>query len=58
MNETKTKALNQGRMYSVSAVTFLASLGITGYPVYCLITSGKMGGVLVTWHATKGKVRV
>jgi hypothetical protein len=57
MDETKTKALNQGRMYSVSAVTFLASLGITGYPVYCLVTSGKMGGVLVTWHATKGKVR-
>jgi hypothetical protein len=57
MNDTKTKALNQGRMYSVSAVTFLASLGITGYPVYCLVTSGKIGGVLVTWQATKGKVR-
>ena len=56
-DERETKALNQGRMYSVSAVTFLASLGITGYPIYCLITSGSIGGVLVTWHAKAEQVR-
>jgi hypothetical protein len=56
MDETETKALNQARMYLVSAVTFLSALGITGYPVFGLVTSGKTGGVILAWYSKEQDV--
>ena len=44
-----TKALNQERTYLVSAVTHLATLGIKGFPVFGLVTSGQVGGILMAW---------
>jgi hypothetical protein len=55
-NETKAEALNRCRMCLVASVTFLASFGITGYPVFGLVTSGKMGGVIVAWYSKEQDV--
>jgi hypothetical protein len=52
---TPMTALNQGRTYCVSAVTFLAALGIRAYPVFGLVTSGKEGSVIVAWHGKEEK---
>ncbi|KAJ7159273.1 hypothetical protein C8R43DRAFT_948208 [Mycena crocata] len=49
------KALNQGRMYLVSVVSFYSALGIDDYPFYCLVTSGKVGAILVAWKSTVAK---
>ncbi|KAJ6572627.1 hypothetical protein B0H10DRAFT_2106578 [Mycena sp. CBHHK59/15] len=51
--DTKAKALNQGRMYIVSVVAFYAALGIKNYPFYCLVTTGKVGAVLMAWRSSK-----
>jgi hypothetical protein len=56
MEATPMKALNQGRTYCVSAVTFLAALGIKAYPVFGLVTSGKDGSVILAWHSDKTEV--
>ncbi|KAJ6490631.1 hypothetical protein C8R47DRAFT_453779 [Mycena vitilis] len=47
------KPLNQGRMYLVSVVSFYSTLGIDDYPFYCLVTSGKLGAVLMAWKSSK-----
>ncbi|KAJ6580198.1 hypothetical protein B0H10DRAFT_2099203 [Mycena sp. CBHHK59/15] len=52
-SDTKAKALNQGRMYIVSVVAFYAALGIKNYPFYCLVTTGKVGAVLMAWRSSK-----
>ncbi|THH13655.1 hypothetical protein EW146_g6587 [Bondarzewia mesenterica] len=51
--DSVTKPINQGRMYLVSAVTFLAAVGITNYPVFGLITDGADGVVTVAWYSEK-----
>ncbi|KAJ7831584.1 hypothetical protein B0H14DRAFT_1180907 [Mycena olivaceomarginata] len=52
--DTEGKALNQGRMYLVSVVSFYSSaLGISNFPFYCLVTSGALGAVLMGWHSSK-----
>ncbi|KIJ61469.1 hypothetical protein HYDPIDRAFT_42675 [Hydnomerulius pinastri MD-312] len=48
-------ALNQGRIYCVAAVTFLAALGIEEYPVYGLVTNGNVGAVLLSWKSPASK---
>ena len=53
-----TKALNQERTYLVSVVTHLATLGIKGFPVFGLVTSGQVGGVLMAWKSEVNDVRV
>ncbi|KAJ6490627.1 hypothetical protein C8R47DRAFT_1045418 [Mycena vitilis] len=47
------KPLNQGRMYLVSIASFYSTLGIDDYPFYCLVTSGKLGAVLMAWKSSK-----
>ena len=50
-DEHETKALNQERTYIVSAARFLATIGIKGHPIFGLVTSGKIGGVIMAWHS-------
>jgi hypothetical protein len=50
-NDNVAKALNQERMYLVSLVTFLAALGIKGFAVFGLITSGQTGGIMMAWQS-------
>jgi hypothetical protein len=50
-SDSETKALNQARTYCVSALSFLAAIGIEGHLIFCLITSGKIGGVMLAWHS-------
>lgn len=47
--QDKMKSVNQMRMYLVSAVKFLAALGIFDYAVYGLVTNGKKGNVMMAW---------
>lgn len=54
-SDTEGKALNQGRMYLVSLVTFYSALGIEDYPFYCLVTSGRLGAILMAWKSSKGE---
>ena len=55
-DEDEAKSLNQGRFYCVASVTFLAALGIEGYPVFVLVTNGKVGAVLLSWQSQGKKV--
>ncbi|KAJ7093674.1 hypothetical protein C8R44DRAFT_645802 [Mycena epipterygia] len=40
-------------MYLVSLVAFYSALGIEDYPFYCLVTSGKLGAILMIWRSSK-----
>ncbi|OBZ67501.1 hypothetical protein A0H81_12681 [Grifola frondosa] len=51
-DDTATKAMNQARCYGVSAADFNHRIGLKGYPVFSLTTSGTAGCVLLTWHST------
>ncbi|KIK36324.1 hypothetical protein CY34DRAFT_527904 [Suillus luteus UH-Slu-Lm8-n1] len=44
-------AMNQMRIYQVSAVTFLSALGITGQPVFGLVANGTLGGITMAWKS-------
>ena len=44
----EAKALNQERTYLISAVTIL---GIKGFPLFGLITSGHIGGAVMAWYS-------
>ncbi|KAJ7613594.1 hypothetical protein DFH06DRAFT_1242353 [Mycena polygramma] len=46
------KALNQGRMYLVSLVSFFSALGIENYPFFGFVTSGKKGAILMAWKSS------
>ena len=48
---------NRQRLNCVSAVQFLASLGIKDFPVYGLATSGQYGHVSSTWFSSADIVR-
>ena len=48
---------NRQRLNCVSAVQFLASLGIKDFPVYGLATSGQYGYVSSTWFSSADNVR-
>ena len=48
---------NRQRLNCVSAVQFLASLGIKDFPVYGLATSGQYGYVSSTWFSSVDNVR-
>ncbi|KAL4063391.1 hypothetical protein V8B97DRAFT_1992062 [Scleroderma yunnanense] len=47
------KAMNQCRIYLVSAVRFLEALGITDQPVFGLVTKGAEGSILMAWLSGK-----
>jgi hypothetical protein len=55
-NDDEAKALNQERMYLVALVTFLATVGIRGFPVFGLMTSGHTGGIMMAWMSDIEKV--
>jgi hypothetical protein len=42
-------AMNQTRIYQVSAVTFLSTLGITDKPVFGLVVTGTLGAITMAW---------
>ncbi|KAF7972508.1 hypothetical protein HWV62_17784 [Athelia sp. TMB] len=48
-DHTQMKSVNQCRSYLISAVSFLASIGITEHRVFGLVTEGARGGVLMAW---------
>ncbi len=48
---------NKQRLNCVSAVQFLAALGIKDFPVYGLATSGQHGYVSSTWYSSEDSVR-
>ncbi|KAI0343412.1 hypothetical protein BDW22DRAFT_1428019 [Trametopsis cervina] len=52
------EALNQARMYCVSAVHFLAAIGIREWPVYGLVTNGPEGVVIMASMSQYGAVHV
>lgn len=54
--DEKTKALHQERSYLVSATTMLASLGIMNFPVFGVVTSGGVGGLVMAWYSDERKV--
>jgi hypothetical protein len=55
-SDSEGKALNQGRMYLVSVVTFYSALGIEDYPFFALVTAGKLGAILMAWKSSKHEV--
>ncbi|KAJ7463535.1 hypothetical protein B0H11DRAFT_1922977 [Mycena galericulata] len=54
-DQTTGKALNQGRMYLISLVSFYSALGIQDLPFYCLVTSGTLGAILMGWQSSTQK---
>ncbi|KAL4070294.1 hypothetical protein J3A83DRAFT_3170304 [Scleroderma citrinum] len=49
------KAMNQCRIYLVSAVRFLEALNITDQPVFGLVTKGAEGSILMAWLSGETK---
>ncbi|KAJ3503041.1 hypothetical protein NLJ89_g8612 [Agrocybe chaxingu] len=47
------KAFNQCRMYCISGVEFLSTLGIHDFPVFGLVTTGSQGTILMVWKSTR-----
>ncbi|KIM44004.1 hypothetical protein M413DRAFT_373035 [Hebeloma cylindrosporum] len=50
-DKTVLQAFNQCRIYCISCVKFLAALGIVGFPVYGLVTTGLQGTIMVAWNS-------
>ncbi|KAG7444854.1 uncharacterized protein BT62DRAFT_1077605 [Guyanagaster necrorhizus] len=51
--EEAGKAVNQCKIYLVSAVMHLKSLGITRYPVFGLATNGASGALMCCWYSQR-----
>jgi hypothetical protein len=56
-SDDEGKALNQGRKYFVSLVAFYSALPTDDYAFYCIVTSGKIGTILMAWKSSKQDVR-
>jgi hypothetical protein len=56
-NDTEAKALNQGRMYLISLISFYAALNIVDRAFYALVTNGAKGALLMGWKSKRAKVR-
>ncbi len=56
-DEEDGKAVNQCKMYMVSGVMHLKSLGITRYPVFGLAANGTVGALLCCWYSKRLDVR-
>jgi len=52
-HDTEAKALNQGRMYLISLISFYAALNIVDHPFYALVTNGPKGALLMGWKSKK-----
>lgn len=55
-DDLPAKALNQCRMYCVSAVSYLATLKIKEHPVFGFATAGQVGFIIMVWHSAKREV--
>lgn len=55
-DDLPAKALNQCRMYCVSAASYLATLGIKEHPVFGFATSGQVGFMIMVWHSAGREV--
>jgi len=51
------QAFHQGQMYLTFGAEFLAALGITDYPIWCLVTAGTQGTIIMAWKSTKSTMR-
>ncbi|KAJ7718766.1 hypothetical protein DFH07DRAFT_859911 [Mycena maculata] len=49
--DSESKALNQGRFYLISVVSFYAAMGIEDHPFYNIVTTGKRGAILMAWKS-------
>lgn len=47
------QAFHQGQIYLTFATEFLAALGVTDYPVWCLIAAGTQGTIIMAWKSTR-----
>jgi hypothetical protein len=47
------QAYHQIQMYCIFGVEFLASIGLTDFPVWGLVTSGTRGSIIMAWKSTK-----
>ncbi|KAF8217828.1 hypothetical protein K438DRAFT_1656768 [Mycena galopus ATCC 62051] len=55
-SEELGKALNQGRMYLVSVVAFYSAIGIEDHAFYSVVTSGRLGAVIMAWKSSTSKI--
>lgn len=49
------KAINQMKLYCITGLEFLASIGITDFPVWGIVTAGSKGVILMAWKSSKVK---
>ncbi|KAJ7085447.1 hypothetical protein B0H15DRAFT_376251 [Mycena belliarum] len=54
-HHTAGKALNQGRMYLISVISFYAALNIVDRAFYALVTNGAKGALLMGWKSKRGE---
>ncbi|KAJ7735870.1 hypothetical protein DFH07DRAFT_843356 [Mycena maculata] len=54
-HDTEGKALNQGRMYLISLISFYAALKIVDRAFYALVTNGPKGALLMGWKSKKAE---
>ncbi len=47
------QAYHQIQMYCIFGVEFLASIGLTDFPVWGLVTTGTRGSIIMAWKSTK-----
>ncbi|KAJ7894714.1 hypothetical protein B0H14DRAFT_3426745 [Mycena olivaceomarginata] len=47
------RALNQGRMYLISLVSYYAGMGIENRDFFCTVTNGMEGVVLMAWRSSE-----
>jgi hypothetical protein len=47
---------NQGRLHLASVVAFYSAFGVDDHPFYGLVTSGKVGTLLMAWKSSTHKV--
>ena len=47
------QAYHQIQMYCIFGVEFLASIGLTDFPVWGLVTSGTRGSIIMAWKSSK-----
>lgn len=53
-NQHGSQALNQARMYCISALRYYASMNIRDYPVFGLAADGKEGALVMGWMSDNG----
>ncbi|KAK7046786.1 hypothetical protein R3P38DRAFT_3422496 [Favolaschia claudopus] len=55
-SEEMAHAVDRGRMSLASVVAFYSALGVEDHPFYCLVTTGKLGFVLMAWKSSQSRL--